>query len=119
MSTGTTKVPRAVATDVVSLETVADHLRKVVRSLGTPCRRVVLTVDAANSQLSHIDLPQTSPSDLRKMIKLSPKTPQPFSSSARGLTRPCVPRLPPHPLYCRRAQPPLPRPPKKLTGGKP
>ncbi len=56
-----------------SREVLAEHLRKVVRSLGATTRRVVLSLGASKSLLTHLDLPGASPSDLRRMIRLSPR----------------------------------------------
>jgi type IV pilus assembly protein PilM len=51
----------------------SDHLRKVLRALGSSSRRVVFSVGSENALLSQLDLPGASASDLRKMIKLSPR----------------------------------------------
>lgn len=58
----------------MSVETLAEHLRKVVRELNTTCRRVALSMGPANAVLTHADLPPMSASELRKMVKLSPKS---------------------------------------------
>ena len=52
---------------------LGDHLRAVMKQFKTPCRRVVLTLAHDSVILTHAELPQTAPGDLRKMIKLSPK----------------------------------------------
>ena len=54
-------------------DVLAEHLRKVVRSLGANVRRVVLSLGSSKSLLTHLDLPGASPSDLRRMIRLSPR----------------------------------------------
>jgi type IV pilus assembly protein PilM len=51
----------------------AEHLRKVLRALGSSTRRVVLSVGVDSALLSQVDLPGASASELRKMIKLSPR----------------------------------------------
>jgi type IV pilus assembly protein PilM len=51
----------------------ADHLRKVLRGLGGATRRAVIAVGSGSVLLTHADLPPAAPSDLRKVIKLSPK----------------------------------------------
>jgi len=58
---------------VPSREVLAEHLRKVVGLLSTHVRRVVFSLGPAKSLLTHLDLPGASPSDLRRMIRLSPK----------------------------------------------
>ena len=58
---------------VPSRDVLAEHLRKVVRLLGTNVRRAVLSLGSAKSLLTHLDLPGASSSDLRRMIRLSPK----------------------------------------------
>jgi type IV pilus assembly protein PilM len=56
-----------------SREVLAEHLRKVVRLLGTTARRTTLNLGSAKTLLTHLDLPAASPADLRRMIRLSPK----------------------------------------------
>jgi type IV pilus assembly protein PilM len=51
----------------------AEHLRKVMRALGSSSRRVVFSVGSDSALLYQLDLPGASASDLRKMIKLSPR----------------------------------------------
>jgi type IV pilus assembly protein PilM len=51
----------------------ADHIRKVGRALGSTTRRVVLAMGPTTAIFSQTELPAAAPSDLRKMIKLSPK----------------------------------------------
>jgi Tfp pilus assembly PilM family ATPase len=53
---------------------MADHLRSVVKQLKTGCKNIALTLRHEDAVLIHADLPQTAPADLRKMIKLSPKS---------------------------------------------
>lgn len=57
-----------------SVESLSDHLQAVWQALGAATRRVVLVVGTGNSLLCHADLPVSSISDLRRMVKLSPKT---------------------------------------------
>ena len=58
---------------VPSRDVLAEHLRKVVRLVGANVRRAVLSLGSSRSLLTHLDLPGASPSDLRRMIRLSPK----------------------------------------------
>jgi type IV pilus assembly protein PilM len=58
---------------VPSRDVLAEHLRKVARLLGANVRRAVLSLGSSKSLLTHVDLPGASPSDLRRMIRLSPK----------------------------------------------
>jgi type IV pilus assembly protein PilM len=58
---------------VPSREVLAEHLRKVVRQLGAGTRRVAVSLSPAKTLLTNLDLPGASPSDLRRMIRLSPK----------------------------------------------
>jgi type IV pilus assembly protein PilM len=51
----------------------ADHVRKVGKALGSATRRVVLAMGPASTIFSQAELPAAAPSDLRKIIKLSPK----------------------------------------------
>jgi len=51
----------------------AEHIRKVGRALGSATRRVALALGPTSTIFSQADLPAASPSDLRKMVKLSPK----------------------------------------------
>jgi type IV pilus assembly protein PilM len=48
--------------------------RRATKALKTTCRHVVVVLGPPAAQLMHVDLPHTSVSDLRKMIKLSPKS---------------------------------------------
>jgi len=57
-----------------SVESMSDHLQAVWRALGAATRHVVLVVGTGNAMLCHADLPVASISDLRRMVKLSPKT---------------------------------------------
>jgi len=57
-----------------TVELLADHLTSMVQAIGAPTRKVSLLLGAANSLLYHADLPASSMSDLRKMVRLSPKT---------------------------------------------
>ncbi|HKS36713.1 MAG TPA: pilus assembly protein PilM, partial [Verrucomicrobiae bacterium] len=57
-----------------TVELLADHLAGVMQAVGAPTRKVSLLLGAANSLLCHADLPSSSLSDLRKMVRLSPKT---------------------------------------------
>jgi len=57
-----------------SIELVSDHLREVCQALGATTKYVVLALGAGNSLLCHAELPVASASDLRRMVKLSPKT---------------------------------------------
>jgi type IV pilus assembly protein PilM len=51
----------------------ADHIRKVGRALGSTTRRVVLAMGPTTTIFMQTELPAAEPSDLRRMIKLSPK----------------------------------------------
>jgi type IV pilus assembly protein PilM len=51
----------------------ADHMRKIGRALGSTTRRVVLAMGPTTTIFAQAELPEASPSDLRKIIKLSPK----------------------------------------------
>jgi type IV pilus assembly protein PilM len=51
----------------------ADHVRKVGKALGSTTRRVVLALGPTSAIFSQTELPAASPSDLRKIVKLSPK----------------------------------------------
>jgi type IV pilus assembly protein PilM len=70
-----TPTPRPATAGESGLSTtaLAEHLRSVVRQLKTSCRRLALTLAHETVLLSHTELPQTAPADLRKMIRLSPK----------------------------------------------
>jgi len=59
---------------IPSRELLVDHFKQVVSALGVSGKHVVLAIGAADSFLSHVELPASSASELRKMIKLSPKT---------------------------------------------
>ena len=54
-------------------EQLADLLRKMHKALGASTRLTVLALGPTRSVLTHLDLPAVAPSDLRRMIKLSPK----------------------------------------------
>ncbi len=58
----------------LSTETLAAHLKTVWQALNTRNRHVVLVMGASNAFLWHAELPAVSASDLRHMVKLSPKT---------------------------------------------
>ncbi len=51
----------------------AEHLRKVGRALGSATRRVALALGPTTTLFTQTELPAAAKSDLRKMIKLSPK----------------------------------------------
>jgi type IV pilus assembly protein PilM len=51
----------------------ADHIRKVGRALGSSTRRVALSMGPTTAIFSQTELPAAAPSNLRKLIKLSPK----------------------------------------------
>jgi type IV pilus assembly protein PilM len=57
-----------------SVESVSDHLLEVTRALGATTKHLALAVGTGNALLCHAELPVASPSDLRRMVKLSPKT---------------------------------------------
>ncbi|PYL01537.1 MAG: hypothetical protein DME19_01350, partial [Verrucomicrobia bacterium] len=57
-----------------SRELLTDHFKAVVTALGATGRPGVIAIGAGDSWLSHAELPASNASDLRKMIKLSPKT---------------------------------------------
>jgi len=57
-----------------SRELLTDHLRSVIGALNTGTKHVVLALAAGDSLLCHAELPASNVSDLRKMVKLSPKT---------------------------------------------
>jgi len=57
-----------------SRELLTDHFKAVINTLGATPKHVVLAIGAGDSLLCHADLPGSNVSDLRKMLKLSPKT---------------------------------------------
>lgn len=57
-----------------TVELLTDHLAAVMQAVGASTRKVSILLGAANSLLCHADLPSSSVSDLRKMVRLSPKT---------------------------------------------
>jgi len=57
-----------------SRELLTDHFKAVVTALGATGRPGVIAIGPGDSWLSHAELPASNASDLRKMIKLSPKT---------------------------------------------
>jgi type IV pilus assembly protein PilM len=57
----------------VPREQLTELLRKALKALSAPTRRAVLVLGSAKSILAHLNLPAVAPSDLRRMIKLSPK----------------------------------------------
>lgn len=67
-------VETPVAEKGLAPETLAELFRKVAQSLGTNCRRVALTAGPSGVVLTHAELAPMPSSDLRKMVKLSPKT---------------------------------------------
>jgi type IV pilus assembly protein PilM len=54
-------------------ELLIDHLKSVVRTLGTTPKKAVFVIGTTESLLCHAELPASPASELRKMIKLSPK----------------------------------------------
>lgn len=58
----------------LSTGALADHLKAVWQALNTRTRHVVLVTGASNALLWHVELPAVPASDLRRMVKLSPKT---------------------------------------------
>lgn len=67
-------IERPAAKQAWGVAETADHLRAVVKQLKTTCKHVALTLRHEDAVVLHADLPQTSPADLRKMIRLSPKS---------------------------------------------
>ncbi|PYJ99919.1 MAG: hypothetical protein DME23_08565, partial [Verrucomicrobia bacterium] len=59
---------------IPSRELLTDHFKAVINTLGATPKHVVLAIGAGDSLLCHADLPSSNVSDLRKMLKLSPKT---------------------------------------------
>ena len=59
---------------IPSRELLTDHFKAVINALGSAPKHVVLAIGAGDSLLCHADLPGSNVSDLRKMLKLSPKT---------------------------------------------
>ena len=57
-----------------AVESLSDHLLAAWRTLNVATRHVVLVVGTGNCMLCHAELPVASISDLRRMVKLSPKT---------------------------------------------
>jgi len=57
----------------LSTAVLGEHLRVVMKQLKANCRNVAMTMPHEAVILTHSELPQTAPADLRKMIKLSPK----------------------------------------------
>src|SRR2546430_4149010 len=53
---------------------LTDHFKAVINALGATQKHVVLAIGAGDSLLCHAELPSSNVSDLRKMLKLSPKT---------------------------------------------
>jgi type IV pilus assembly protein PilM len=51
----------------------AEHVRKVGKALGGATRRLVLAMGPSSTLFSQAELPAAAASDLRKIIKLSPK----------------------------------------------
>lgn len=59
---------------IPSQELLTDHLKSVSAALDAPVRNLVIAIGASETLLCHAELPATNTSDLRKMVKLSPKT---------------------------------------------
>jgi type IV pilus assembly protein PilM len=58
---------------VPTREMLAEHFKQVCRSLRAGTKRAVIVVGTTDSFLCHAELPAASLSELRRMIKLSPK----------------------------------------------
>jgi type IV pilus assembly protein PilM len=57
-----------------TVELLTDHLTAVMQAVGASTRKVSVALGGGVSLLCHADLPAASVSDLRKMVRLSPKT---------------------------------------------
>lgn len=57
----------------LSRDALAQHLSAVVKALNTKIKEVVLVVGGADALICHAEMPVAQISDIRRMVKLSPK----------------------------------------------
>jgi Tfp pilus assembly PilM family ATPase len=50
---------------------LADHLRKVIQTLGSNIRHVILSISGGDSLLRHIELPTVPVGDMRRILRLN------------------------------------------------